>query len=155
MEKTKIWDARKTRLCIDIVRTIRKFSTCCKLKVGALLITEEFNIVSFGYNGTPKGTFNCHDVKTIEQHYSWDEIHAEVNCMGKASNQEHATVLLVTNKPCIACTQSIIANKDRLKISEVWYLEEFEDTRYENNQEILFKSVDIKFRKIGDKNGRD
>ena len=110
-------------LNVGLLRLIQKRSTAA-VKVAAILEADhDHTSISFGYNGTPSGT--SHPDSNNEDHKTGYEIHAEVNCLSKAPSQILSTNLWVTHKPCMRCAHVIVASKERLRISTVYYLEDF------------------------------
>lgn len=57
------------RLFNDMSAQIAGQSNCTRLKVGAFVVSNDWNIVSMGYNGTPCKMFNCDDVFEVHTDY--------------------------------------------------------------------------------------
>jgi len=122
---------------LDMAHKIADFSTCCKLKVGAVLVKDNYPI-SIGYNGVPAKMLHCNEYYynkynmyfrekylTFEtylesedfkkEHSTWspyNEIHAEVNCILQACKRGISTansILYITHSPCIYCAPVIIS----------------------------------------------
>ena len=100
-------------------------------KVGCLIVSEDNQIISQGFNGMPKGMDNiCEDV--IEENGETklvtkkEVLHAETNAIAKCAkwctSTENAT-LYVTLSPCFDCAKMII----QTEISRVVYYEEYRD----------------------------
>jgi dCMP deaminase len=91
-------------------------------KVGAVLVKNENDILSYGYNGTPQNFPNsCEDEHgcTIPE-----VLHAESNAIMKAAKRTVSTentILFVTMSPCFECSKLLI----QAGIKEVYYLEEY------------------------------
>lgn len=89
-------------------------------KVGAVLV-KDFNVISFGYNGTPRGFDNqCEDGNVTKDIV----IHAECNAICKcaaAGNSCEGASLYVTLSPCIECAKMII----QAGIKAVYYKERY------------------------------
>ena len=98
-------------------------SYCSRSKVGAVL-EKNGNIISFGYNGTPKGMDNCcEDKNNVTFPHV---IHAESNAILKAGKSGHSTrygTLYLTLSPCLDCSKLILQSE----IKRVVYLEEYRD----------------------------
>lgn len=135
---------------LEILKLTQSNATCIKQKTGCIIIDKKFNIISTGYNGTPSGMPHCEDTRTLDSHYSWDEVHAEVNAIAKAfpPNSGEARYMLTTHKPCMSCCHVIAANKAKLNIEKVFFIEDYNDKRYGNNQEEFLKMVKIKLIKL-------
>lgn len=80
-------------------------------KVGALLV-KNGQIISDGYNGTPKGFDNNCEIDTENGLVTKREVlHAESNCItkvAKSTNSSDGSILYITCSPCIDCAKLII-----------------------------------------------
>ena len=95
-------------------------------KVGAIIISENDQIIAQGYNGTPHGFNNCCEDKLDNgELVTKDEVlHAESNAIAKCARYCTSTVnstLYVTLSPCINCAKLII----QAEIKRVVYLEDY------------------------------
>jgi len=92
---------------MDVANRIGKMSYSKRFQVGALLVKDD-NILSFGYNGTPRGWDNC--CETEEETTKPEVLHAESNAIAKVarttSNSEGST-LYTTLSPCYECAKMI------------------------------------------------
>jgi dCMP deaminase len=107
-----------------------ELSTCLKLRVGAVLTDQRFRTISSGYNGTPVGFPHCCDEQNIENHTAKYDIHAEENCLNSCRWSpvgSEESFIFVTYFPCIPCCKAILASKDRLNITKLYYVNEFSD----------------------------
>jgi len=135
---------------INIAKEVSTLSHCVRSKVGAVLV-KDGNIISFGYNGTPKGMDNCCekkmymaydasdwiDVDTIEGTWPHKDylgqyrletktevIHAECNAILKAAKNGTSvddSTLYLTLSPCIDCSKLILQSG----IKRVVYLDQY------------------------------
>lgn len=141
------------RFYIDVLNSLKTYSTCSRLQVAAILVKDS-RILSSGYNGVAKGCCECNkmyarstDGKILftnyltrhvtlmnedqyrkEHHEFADkyEIHAEMNCLGfalKNNTDITGAQLYLTTSPCLNCSKLIIVSG----IKEVYYLEEYDD----------------------------
>lgn len=117
-----------------------------KLQVGAILVKDQ-QIISDGFNGTPKGfendceyvictknnkkcTFNCKNSINCEYKELKTKpyvIHAEANCLMKSLNHGNSTknsTLYITHAPCIECAKLII----QAGVIRVVYLNDYKNT---------------------------
>jgi len=112
------------RVFMNIAKEVATLSHCNRSKVGAV-IELDGNVVSFGYNGTPKGMPNCcEDDSNVTLPYV---IHGESNALLKAAKTGHSTkggTLYLTLSPCLDCAKLILQSE----IQRVVYLEEYRDT---------------------------
>lgn len=116
----------KDEYYINIAKAVSKRSTCLKRQYGAVIINND-EIVSTGYNGSPRGVVNCCDIGTCERlnkpnnsgNYSdCHSVHAEQNAIISASRKEMigATLYLYGEEngkaiedcvPCPICSRMI------------------------------------------------
>lgn len=114
-----LWRLSKDEYYINIAKAVSKRSTCLRRQYGAVIINND-EIVSTGYNGSPRGEVNCCDTgicKRLDKpHNSGDyfdchSVHAEQNAIISASRKEMigATLYLYgeedgeTIKNCVPC----------------------------------------------------
>ena len=96
-----------------------KRSTCLRRQVGAVLVKDN-QILSTGYNGSPKGISHCDQVGCLRQknsvpsgqmHELCRGVHAEQNAIIQAglngSSTRDATIYC-THQPCSICARLII-----------------------------------------------
>jgi dCMP deaminase len=114
---------RLDRVFMNIAKEVATLSHCQRSKVGAV-IELYGNIVSFGFNGAPKGMPNCcEDENNVTLPYI---IHAESNSIIKAAKSGQSMrggTLYLTLSPCLDCCKLILQSE----IKRVVYLEEYRD----------------------------
>ena len=118
---------------MGIARQISIASVAKTKKVGALLVKNR-NIISFGFNGTPRGFDNsCEgDDNTTKP----EVLHAESNAIAKCAQSTLSSndgTLYVTMAPCFNCAKLIIQSG----VIEVVYIEDYHDT---SGIELLLKA---------------
>ena len=115
-------------------------------KVGCIIVSEDNQIISQGFNGMPKGFDNCCEYYSVkdtnkcamcsQEHCEGCEnyvlttkkevLHAETNAIAKCAkwctSTENATIY-VTLSPCIDCAKMIV----QTEISRLVYYEEYRD----------------------------
>ena len=134
MDKNRHKDIRYLRMA----RVWSENSYAIRLKVGALIVSKEGNIISDGYNGTPSGFENVCEIASDKQYEPFahlsDEakrdtlkkqltlgnitlitkpyvLHAEANALTKLARSTQSSVgatLYVTDMPCMECSKLII-----------------------------------------------
>jgi len=131
-------------LYADIAKRVSELSRARRLKVGAVIIKDD-RILSYGYNGMPKGfDNNCEDEIVKEDEYYIDNggpshpmltktyvtrpevIHAEINAIAKVAASSDSTKnssIFITHAPCAECAKMIIASG----IETVYYLNSYRD----------------------------
>ena len=106
-----------------MAESVASMSSCVRLKVGCLVVTENDTIV-IGYNGTPSGWDNvCETEDNVTHDYV---LHAEANAISKfASSTESSrgSTVFVTHVPCIHCAKLIA----QAKVKAVYYLNDYRD----------------------------
>ncbi|NQU45216.1 AAA family ATPase [bacterium] len=125
---------------------------CIKRHIGAI-ITVNKQIVSTGYNGTPKGITNCNEggcprcLSFADSGTKLDEclcVHAEENAIVQAACNGisiQGGTLYTTFCPCSYCAKSII----NAGLVEVVYLEPY---AMDDVTRSLFKQAGLKFRSL-------
>lgn len=87
---------KKDEYYIGIAAAVSKRSTCLRRQYGAVIVNHD-EIISTGYNGSPRGGVNCCDIGTCNRigHAHNDgnytnccSVHAEQNCFLSASRAE-------------------------------------------------------------------
>lgn len=95
----------KDHVYATIAETIALLGTCCRLKVGCVLLTEEGRVAGLGYNGAGPGMPHC-----VEDHCNAEcrcirTLHAEQNALFTRSAAPYTAY--VTAEPCLACTKEL------------------------------------------------
>lgn len=117
----------KTEYYLNIAAEVAKRSTCLRRKYGAIIVKND-EIISTGYNGSPRGEENCCDVGSCwrekhgiphgEQYEKCVAVHAEQNAIISASRRDMlgATLYLAgweneerikDPQPCAICAKLI------------------------------------------------
>ncbi len=107
---------------MNVAHAVKARSSCIRRQVGAILVRDK-QIISTGYNGTPRGIRNCDDggcarCNASEKEYPRGKdldkcacCHAEENSITQAAlhgmRTEGATIY-TTNVPCTICAKMII-----------------------------------------------
>ena len=86
----------KTDYYLGIAKAVSRRSTCLRRHYGAVIVNND-EIIATGYNGNPRGMFNCCEKKTCHRedrpHNSGDysdcfSVHAEQNALLSASRRD-------------------------------------------------------------------
>lgn len=95
---------------MQVATAVAQRSTCIDKQVGCVLVDESTgNILSTGYNGNPKGVFNCCDENCCVKNDGLPcyAVHAEINALiQRLTNVPF--VAYCTLEPCIQCTAALI-----------------------------------------------
>lgn len=120
----------KVNYYLDIAETVLKRSTCIRRQFGAVIVKND-EIISTGYNGSPRGRKNCSDIGFCirsklniprgERYELCRSVHAEQNAIISASRKEllGSTIYLACHdaltqkidgnvEPCSMCRRFII-----------------------------------------------
>lgn len=98
---------------MNVARVIAERSTCsARQKVGAVAVRNK-QIISTGYNGTPRGIAHCDDIgcQRLPDGKHISLIHAEENVVANAAREGFSlmgAVLYVTISPCSHCAGMLI-----------------------------------------------
>lgn len=129
------------KVYMNIAKEIASLSKCVRSKVGSIIV-KDGNIISYGYNGTPKGFDNCceyTDQDSGKLVTRSEVLHAEMNAILKAAKTGHAvegSTLYITLMPCIDCAKYLLQSG----IKRLVYLEEYRDTR---GVELISKYIKV------------
>ena len=107
--------ANQTNLDVVYLKMAEDLSTLShaeRRKVGCLIV-KDTQIISEGYNGTPRGFDNrCEFVDHVDEMYTKPEVlHAESNAITKlarSTNSSEGATMYVTCSPCFDCAKLII-----------------------------------------------
>jgi len=115
MDKRPSWQ----QYFMEMAYLAAKRSTCLRRQVGAVLVRDN-QILSTGYNGSPKGVRHCAEIGCLrerkgvpsgQQHELCRGVHAEQNALIQAAINGSSTrggVLYCTHQPCSICARLII-----------------------------------------------
>jgi len=97
---------------LQMADTLSTLSHAVRRKVGCLIV-KDTQIISEGYNGTPRGFDNgCEYIDHVDHMYTKPEVlHAESNALTKlarSTNSSSGATLYVTCSPCFECAKLII-----------------------------------------------
>ena len=135
----------------ELIFLIAKKSACLRRQVGAIIMSDSKHILSYGYNGPPKGHPHCEQnsclrnnvesAKNIENCYA---SHAEMNAIAQAAYEGikiKNSTLYCTHKPCTFCLKACI----NAGIKEIIYYEDYPDKL----TDIIANNCNIKLTKRG------
>lgn len=115
MEKRPSWQ----QYFIQMAILASKRSTCLRRQVGAVLVKDN-QILSTGYNGSPKGVPHCAEVGCMREQQSVPSgtmhelcrgVHAEQNAIiqaGLNGSSTRGATIYCTHQPCSICARLII-----------------------------------------------
>ena len=112
---------------MNMAEELSNLSYAKRKKVGCLIV-KDTQIISEGYNGTPKGFDNdCEYYDYVQEIHTKPEVlHAESNAITKlarSTNSSCGSTLYVTLAPCYECSKLII----QAGIEKVFFKEKYRD----------------------------
>ena len=136
---------------LHLASTVAKWSKDPSTKVGAVIVTEEGDPVSFGFNGFPKGVCEHPERLDRPQKYDFSE-HAERNAIYLSRRDLRNTVMFVTCLPCCDCTRGIIQAGIRTLVVDRDYYKSIKDgssiltpdfKRQKENTRVMLKEAGV------------
>lgn len=89
--------------------------TCCRRKVGSVLVNARGHILATGYNGPASGRPHCTDHPCPGANLPSGQgldlcqaLHAEQNALLQCSNVYDIETVYVTASPCVTCTKLLL-----------------------------------------------
>lgn len=111
-----------------IASTVAIRSTCIRRKVGCVLTTEDFKILSTGYNGIVEGLPHCIDNPCPGANSpsgsdldKCEAVHAEANALLQCPDVKKIEYAFITAFPCIHCIK-LLANTS---CKTIYYLDKY------------------------------
>ena len=125
----------RDQLFMEFARSASKRATCFRLNVGAVLVANDKEVLSIGYNGPPAGEPHCSGAGCAPSGSGCvRSVHAEVNALTiglpratralEIGDEHDYLSLYVTTSPCGGCATSII----HAGVRRVVYEAEYRDT---------------------------
>lgn len=98
--------ALKDEVFLRMAMELSRLGTCCRLKVGAVLLRPDGGVASAGFNGALPGMPHCTPDTCRPGQRCLHTSHAEENALGFCDG--HVAVAYVTHEPCLACTRALV-----------------------------------------------
>lgn len=99
-----------------------------RLKVGAVAVKDDEDIIGYGWNGTPRGwDNNCEDEVDGKLVTKPEVLHAESNVMAKVmrnGKSSSGATMYITHAPCLECSKLMYQGG----ITRVVYETDYRDT---------------------------
>ena len=96
----------KDEVFLRMATELSRLGTCCRLKVGAVLLRPDGGIASAGFNGALPGMPHCTPETCKPGQRCLHTSHAEENALGFCDG--HISTAYVTHEPCLACTRALV-----------------------------------------------
>lgn len=118
----------KNEYYLNIAKAVALRSTCLRRQYGAIIVKND-EIISTGYNGSPRGVENCIDTKVClrnkynipsgERYELCTAVHAEMNCIISAARKDMIDsilylyglengIIILSPLPCSICAKLIL-----------------------------------------------
>lgn len=127
---------REDKMYMQIAYTVAERSACERKKVGAVIVRDG-NILSYGWNGMPRGYDNVCEIDGATNPLV---IHAERNALNKlrrSTETSEDAVLYVTMAPCVHCAiEAIDAGIRTVYYSEIYRSEDGLDVLRKNGVDV-------------------
>ena len=98
--------ALKDEVFLRMATELSRLGTCCRLKVGAVLLRPDGGIASAGFNGALPGMPHCTPETCQPGQRCLHTSHAEENALGFCDGR--VSTAYVTHEPCLACTRALV-----------------------------------------------
>ncbi|HJW31739.1 MAG TPA: deaminase [Holophagaceae bacterium] len=124
----------KDEVFMNMALELSRLGTCCRLKVGSVLLRPDGGIASAGYNGALPGMPHCTPETCKPGQRCLHTSHAEENALSFCDG--HIATAYVTHEPCLTCARSLIRRGVRRVVFQHPYTSIAEQERAER-QAIL------------------
>jgi len=121
----------KDDVFLRMAMELSRLGTCCRLKVGCVLLRPDGGIASGGYNGALPGMPHCTPETCGPGQRCLHTSHAEENALGFCDGP--VATAYVTDEPCLTCTRSLVRRGVRRVVFLRPYTSMVEQERQERN----------------------
>ena len=98
--------ALKDEVFLRMALELSRLGTCCRLKVGCILLRPDGGIASGGYNGALPGMPHCTEESCGPGKRCLHTSHAEENALSFCDGP--IATAYITDEPCLTCTRSLV-----------------------------------------------
>ncbi len=96
----------KDEVFLRMALEISRLGTCCRLKVGAILLRPDGGVAAAGFNGALPGMPHCTPDTCGPGQRCLHTSHAEENALGFCDGL--VATAYVTDEPCLTCTRALV-----------------------------------------------
>jgi len=119
---------KKHEYICNICEVVKNKSTCGRSPVGTVLVNEDYEIISTGYNGPVRGQPNCEEEgHLMREGHCVRTVHSEVNAVAqcaRAGKSCRNSIAYVTYVPCEPCAKLLIqAGIKKIYAKQIRYVE--------------------------------
>jgi dCMP deaminase len=118
---------------------LSKLGTCCRLKVGVILLRKDGSIASGGYNGSLPGMIHCNPDTCNSNQRCLHTSHGEENALFFSTGEIHTAY--VTDETCLVCTRMLARRGVKRIVFEREYKSISDQERAERDQIILHHDI--------------
>jgi dCMP deaminase len=139
-ERTALKDQVFLRMALEISR----LGTCCRLKVGCILLRPDGGIASGGFNGALPGMPHCTPETCSPEKRCLHTSHAEENALGFSPGPVQTAY--VTDEPCLTCTRALV----RRGVRRIVYLRPYTSMGEQEHAErqAILEHFDVKWEQL-------
>ena len=98
--------ALKDEVFLRMAKELSRLGTCCRLKVGSVLLRPDGGIAAAGFNGALPGMPHCTPETCNENTRCLHTSHAEENAL--SFSEGTVVTAYVTHEPCLTCTRALV-----------------------------------------------
>lgn len=98
--------ALKDEVFLRMAKELSRLGTCCRLKVGSVLLRPDGGIAAAGFNGALPGMPHCTPETCNADTRCLHTSHAEENAL--SFSEGTVSVAYVTHEPCLTCTRALV-----------------------------------------------
>lgn len=91
---------------MNMALELARLGTCCRLKVGCVLLRQDGGIAAAGFNGALPGMPHCTPETCNPGQRCLHTSHAEENALGFCDG--HVATAYVTHEPCLTCARALV-----------------------------------------------
>lgn len=98
---------------MQMLSLVASRATCARRQVGAIIVSQDHQILSTGYNGVPRGLAHCIDMfcpgarDEKGDTSRCEAVHAEVNAVLQCRRLDLAHTIYVSCTPCFTCAKML------------------------------------------------
>jgi len=96
----------KDQVFLRMALEISRLGTCCRLKVGCILLRPDGGLASGGFNGALPGMPHCTPETCGPDKRCMHTSHAEENALSFCDGT--VSVAYVTDEPCLVCSRALV-----------------------------------------------
>ena len=127
MSRADLKDDVFLRMAVELSR----LGTCCRLKVGCVLLRADGGLASGGYNGALPGMPHCTPETCGPGMRCLHTSHAEENALGFCDGP--VATAYVTDEPCLTCARALVRRGVRRVVFQRPYASIGDQERVERN----------------------